>query len=118
MDDSNLYTAPSSDLLVGRAEPRPTLTILRAFSIVIASATGFGAAGMGIGYGLGVPRGRAIPRGVLATTATTPGFLTRVQVGVGLGFSQGVICGVLVGMVVILAVAISGRRASSLTGKR
>jgi hypothetical protein len=106
MDDSELYTAPSRHLLAEPAGPRPALSILRAFSIVIASGAGFGTAGIGIGYILGV-LAPSYYRGVFPN-GNDPGF-DPVQVGVGLGFSQGAICGVLVGMVVILAVAISGR---------
>lgn len=106
MSEFNPYASPESRS--PKALPSaPALTFLRAFSIVIASGLGFGGAGAMIGVllGVGVP---SYYRGVFAE-GDNPGF-DPVQVGFGLGLSQGLICGVLVGMVVVLAVSHSRRR--------
>jgi hypothetical protein len=78
------------------------MTVLRGFGIVGASAMLCALVGLGIGYGLAV----AIPsyyRGVFRD-GNSPNF-DPVQVGMGLGLSQGVIAGLVVGCVVVLAVA-------------
>jgi hypothetical protein len=97
------------DLTGGRGgyRPQPALTVPRSLSIIIASAVGFGAAGAGIGSALGVVA-PSYYRGVFAN-GNEPGF-DPIQVGLGLGLSQGSICGVLVGMVVVLAVSFSRGR--------
>lgn len=83
------------------------MTIARGFAIIIASAVGFGSGGAAIGYALA----RMAPsyyRGVFSN-GESPGF-DPVQVGLGLGVSQGTVAGLLVGSVVVLAVALSGLR--------
>jgi hypothetical protein len=78
------------------------MTIARGFLIIALSAIAFAAGGGLLGYGLGVwapgyyrgtwPGGRR------------PEF-DPAEVGLGLGVSQGAVCGVLVGVAVVLAVA-------------
>jgi hypothetical protein len=85
----------------------PPMSVARAFSVIIASAIGFGFAGGLIGYALG----RFAPayyRGVYGIVE--PSTFNPVQVGLGLGISQGLIAGVLVGAVVVLAVGFSRRQ--------
>jgi hypothetical protein len=78
------------------------MTVKRAFAIIIASALCFAVGGAAIGYTIGV---------------TTPGYYRAVfasgkepwfqptHVGFGLGLTQGLIAGVIVGSVVVLAVS-------------
>jgi hypothetical protein len=83
------------------------VTVSRGFAIIIVSGVAFAAGGGGLGYALG----RLAPsyyRGVFAG-GESPGF-DPVQVGIGLGVSQGLIAGLGVGSVVVVAVAISGWR--------
>lgn len=78
----------------------------RAFAVVAISA----AAGAAIGLLLGLALGLSMPgyyRGTIAG-GDRPDF-SPVQVGAGLGFSQGLIGGAAVGCVVLLAVAWSTR---------
>jgi hypothetical protein len=78
------------------------MTVVRGFLIVILSGLAFGAAGAGIGYGLAL----AAPgyyRGVF-NSGREPWF-DPAAVGLGLGLTQGAICGVIVGCVIVLAVA-------------
>src|SRR2546421_843035 len=76
------------------------MTVLRAFTIVILSALGFGLAGSAIGYTLG----RVAP-GYYRTVFPNNPALIPEEVGLGLGLTQGVILGVVVGLVVVVAVA-------------
>jgi hypothetical protein len=78
------------------------MTVLRGFGIVLLSAVLGALIGCGIGYTLGVVT-PAYYRGVFST-GNSPGF-DPVQVGSGLGFTQGLVAGLLVGCVVVLAVA-------------
>jgi hypothetical protein len=83
------------------------MCVARSFSIIISSGIGFAFAGGLIGYALG----RFAPayyRGVYAIVE--PSDFDPVQVGIGLGISQGLIAGVLVGAVVVLAAGFSGRQ--------
>ena len=83
------------------------MTVLRGFLIIVVSGIGFAPAGGLIGYALG----RVAPayyRGVFRR-GEAPDF-DPVQVGLGLGMTQGLIAGLLVGSVVVLAVALSGPR--------
>jgi hypothetical protein len=78
------------------------MTVLKGFLIVILSSLGFALAGALIGYTLGV----ALPgyyRAVFSS-GREPWF-EPVAVGLGLGLTQGLLCGVAVGAVVVLAVA-------------
>jgi len=87
------------------------MTVARGFLIIIVSALGFAVGGGLIGYTLAV---------------TAPGYYRAVfscgrekwfepvAVGVGLGISQGLICGLTVGAVVVLAVTWYNSRRSVL----
>jgi hypothetical protein len=78
------------------------MTVRRAFLIVAASAAVCAAAGAGIGWALGT-----FAPGYYRTVfryGDSPDF-DAVQVGVGLGLSPGVTAGLVVGCVVVLAVA-------------
>jgi hypothetical protein len=78
------------------------MTIVRGFAVVLASTIMGALAGVGIGYWLGV----AMPSyyRCVFPNGNSPEF-DPVQVGVGLGFTQGTIAGLVVGCVVVLAVA-------------
>jgi hypothetical protein len=79
------------------------MTVLRGFLIVILSGSAGGAIGALVGYILA----RVMPgyyRGVFGNAGNAPWF-NPVEVAVGLGITQGMICGVVVGCVVVLAVA-------------
>ena len=89
------------------------MTITRAFTIVIASGFGFGAAGGIIGFCIGclapdfyrVLFSRRIQEGVPFDFAS---------VGLALGLTQGLMTGIGVGLVVVLAVSwVAGRRLSA-----
>lgn len=106
-NEANPYEPPRGPIGTRPDEPRP-FSVARAFSIVVAS----GIVGSVVGTGLGYLLGHVTPayyRGVFKAGAD-PGF-DPVQVGLGLGFSQGLICGLLVGSAVVLAAAWSRRRA-------
>jgi hypothetical protein len=89
------------------------MTITRAFTIVIASGFGFGAVGGIIGFCIGcltpdfyrVLFGRRIEEGVPVDFAA---------VGLALGLTQGLMTGVGVGLVIVLAVSwLAGRKLSA-----
>jgi hypothetical protein len=78
------------------------MTIARGFLIIILSGLAFALGGALIGYTLAV----YLPgyyRGVFST-GREPWF-NPIEVGVGLGMTQGLICGLVVGAIVVLAVA-------------
>lgn len=85
------------------------MTVARGFRIILGSGTALGAAGAGLGYLLG-RHAPAYYRSVFAG-GDSPGF-DPVQVGFGLGLTQGLIAGHIVGSVVVLAVAASEFRRS------
>jgi hypothetical protein len=78
------------------------MTIVRGFAVVIASAVVGALAGVGVGYSLGAVA-PAYYRGVFPN-GNSPEF-DPVQVGIGLGLTQGAVAGLVVGCVVVLAVA-------------
>jgi hypothetical protein len=109
MEDVNPYEKPTASL----AHSPPALTVRRGFLIVISSTLAFGLVGMMIGYALGA----AMPgyyRGVFSN-GNAPDF-DPVQVGFGLGLSQGLLGGLAVGMVVVLAVSLAHWRRSGSPG--
>jgi len=81
------------------------LSVARGVAIIVVCGVCFGIAGglLGFTLGFGAP---AYYRGVFR--ATEPGF-NPVQVGLGLGITQGLICGMFIGSVVVVAVALSKR---------
>src|SRR4051812_18099111 len=78
------------------------MTVARGFLIIVLSGLAFAAGGGLTGYTLAVLL-PAYYRGVFRG-GREPGF-DPVAVGLGLGVTQGAVCGVLVGAVVVLAVA-------------
>jgi hypothetical protein len=83
------------------------MTVARGFAIIVASGVCFAVAGGGIGHALAriVPDYyHAVFRGV-----EDPDF-DPVPVGLGLGIAQGLIARLVVGSIVVLAVAMSGLR--------
>jgi hypothetical protein len=80
------------------------LSVLRGIVIIVVCGVCFGVAGGLLGFTLGVGA-PAYYRGVFRA-ANDPGF-NPVQVGLGLGISQGLICGAVIGSVVVLAGALS-----------
>lgn len=78
------------------------MTTARGFAVVILSAVIGALAGVGLGYSLGV-LAPAYYRGVFQN-GQSPEF-DPVQVGIGLGLTQGAIAGLVVGCVIVLAVA-------------
>jgi hypothetical protein len=87
------------------------MTVTRGFLIILLSGLAFAIGGGGIGYALGaiVP---AYYQSVFSN-GRQPWF-DPVAVGLGLGITQGLICGVIVGAVVVLAVAWYNARRSFL----
>ena len=83
------------------------MSVARGLGIVVACALGFGAAGGLLGLGLGVAA-PAYYRGVFRA-GDDPGFIPW-QIGLGVGTTEGAVCGVVVGCVVVLAAALSGSR--------
>jgi hypothetical protein len=79
------------------------MTVFKAFAIILTSAIGFALVGGGVGWTLGTVT-PAYYRTVYGYAGQRPGF-DPVQVGLGLGITQGLVCGVFVGVVVVLAVA-------------
>ena len=86
------------------------MTIARGFLIVVLSGLGFAIGGGLIGYTLALVA-PAYYRGVFSS-GREPWF-DPVQVGLGLGITQGAVCGVIVGSVVVLAVAWYNSRPSA-----
>ena len=89
------------------------MTMRRAFLIVAGSAAACAAVGAGIGLALGT-----FAPGYYRTVfryGDSPEF-NAVQVGVGLGLSQGVAAGLAVGCVVVLAVTWYDIRRLAITG--
>lgn len=86
------------------------MSVARSLFVVVVCGMGFGAAGglLGLTLGVGAP---AYYRGVFSVGAD-PGF-RPIQVGLGLGVTQGVICGLFIGSVIVLAAAPSRRSQSS-----
>ena len=78
------------------------MTIFKGFLIVILSGIAFALGGALIGYSLGV----AMPgyyRAVFSSDREL--WFDPATVGFGMGLTQGLICGVVIGSVVVLAVA-------------
>ena len=78
------------------------MTVAKGFLIIILSGLGFALGGGLIGYTLAV----FLPsyyRGVFSSGRES--WFDPMEVGVGLGTTQGLICGLVVGAVVVLAVA-------------
>ena len=87
------------------------MTVAKGFRVIILSGLAFALGGGLIGYALAV----ILPgyyRGVFGS-GREPWF-DPVEVGIGLGVSQGLICGLFVGAVVVLAVAWYNSRRSAL----
>jgi putative addiction module component (TIGR02574 family) len=87
------------------------MTVARGFLVVILSGFAFALGGGSIGYSLAV----VLPgyyRGVFSS-GREPWF-DPMEVGIGLGAAQGLICGLIVGAVVVLAVAWFNSRRSPL----
>lgn len=82
------------------------MSVTRGVAIIVVCGACFGAAGGLLGFTLGVVA-PAYYRGVFRA-GDDPGF-EPVQVGLGLGVTQGLICGVFIGSVVVLAAALSTR---------
>lgn len=78
------------------------MTVVKGFLIILLSAAAFGLGGGLIGYILGVWT-PSYYRGVFIS-GREPWF-DPVAVGLGLGVSQGLMCGVVAGVAVVLAVA-------------
>ncbi len=78
------------------------MTVLRGFAITIASGIGFGCLGAIVGRTLGLlaPDYYQV---VLHIPPDLP--LDPTQVGLGLGLTQGTATGVLIGLVIVVAVA-------------
>jgi hypothetical protein len=87
------------------------MTLTRGFLIIVLSGVTFAAGGGLLGYALGV-LAPGYYRGVFPS-GREPGF-DPVAAGLGLGISQGMICGVVVGSIVVLAVAWYNSRRGSL----
>jgi hypothetical protein len=87
------------------------MTAAKGFLIVVLSAVAFGIGGGLIGYSLGV-FAPAYYRGVYRSGQEA--WFDPVQMGLGLGISQGAVCGVIIGCVVVLAVAWYSSRRSVL----
>ena len=88
------------------------MTIIKGFLIIILSGIAFAVGGCLIGYGLA----RLAPgyyRGVLSSGRET--WFDPVAVGIGLGLTQGLLCGLILGAVVVLAVAWYNASRSPLT---
>lgn len=102
---ANPYGAPRAPHAVPPAGAGPGVT--RSFSIIAGAALGFGAVGGLVGATLG-PVAPAYYRGIFQG-GDQPDF-DPVQVGLGLGVSRGLICGVLAGVAVVLAAAWTARR--------
>jgi putative addiction module component (TIGR02574 family) len=87
------------------------VTVAKGFFIVLLSGFAFALGGGLIGYALAV----ALPsyyRGTFSS-GNAPWF-NAVEVGVGLGISQGLICGLFLGAIIVLAVAWYNSRRNSL----
>ena len=83
---------------------RPSLSLIRGIGIIVLCGVSFGMAGGLIGFTLGVGSPNYY-RGVFHA-AGDPNF-SPVQVGLGLGISQGLIGGAVIGCIVVLAAALS-----------
>jgi hypothetical protein len=83
------------------------MTVVRGFAIIVASGMAFAVAGGLIGSTLA----RSMPGYYRAVFpgGERPDF-DPVQVGIGLGTTQGLVAGLVVGSVVVLAVALAGWR--------
>jgi hypothetical protein len=84
-----------------------TMTVLRAFAIILGAGGVGSLVGALIGYMLAVVT-PGYYAGVFPGAAARPGF-NPVDIGVGLGLTQGLVAGVCIGCVVVLAVAIASR---------
>ncbi|HEY7308651.1 MAG TPA: hypothetical protein VH643_04725 [Gemmataceae bacterium] len=87
------------------------MTITKGFLIILLSGFAFGLGGGLIGYALAA----IVPgyyRGTLSSGRES--WFDPVEVGVGLGTSQGLLCGLVLGAVVVLALAWYNSRRNSL----
>ena len=109
MNDANPYAAPRSDtpIVAGHA---PSFSLARGFVTVLLS----GALGSLFGLIAGAVLGSLAPDYYRAVFGN-PG-LNPIQVGTGLGVTQGFGIGIVVGAVVVLAAAIANRRTVAAPG--
>jgi hypothetical protein len=87
------------------------MTIARGFTIILLSGFAFALGGGLFGYALAA----ALPSYYRGTSPSgdQPWF-NAIEVGIGLGLSQGLICGLFLGAIIVLAVAWYSSRRSSL----
>jgi hypothetical protein len=79
-----------------------SMTVLRGFSITVASGAGFAVVGTLIGWTLGV----AVPDYYRMVFRIPPDVeLDPVHVGIGLGLTQGLVAGLVIGLVIVVTVA-------------
>ena len=107
MDMVNPYEPSGTISSAPHEATAPAISLLRGFLIVLCA----GAAGALLGLILGGLMGTFVPDYYHAVFGNPE--LNAVQVGTGLGLTQGFGVGVAVGCVVLLAVAISHRRKCS-----
>jgi hypothetical protein len=86
------------------------MTVVRAFLIILGTASAFGVGGATIGFLLGT-----LAPGYYSATMRMP-LANEAAIGVGLGLTQGLVAGLVVGCIIVLAVAIAARRSISLSG--
>lgn len=87
------------------------MTIARGFAVIVASAVAFSGAGAAIGWALGngAPsyyRAMFLPPDAWRPGGTIPANFDPVQIGIGLGVSQGAVAGLVAGCVVVLAASL------------
>ena len=105
MSAQNPYQAPATlSATAADTEGQPRLGVIRAVMIVLSLTGGGALCGLVIGLMLGI-----FAPDYYHAVFNNPG-LNTVQVGAGLGFTQGLGVGLLVGCVSVLAVAIAHRR--------
>lgn len=106
-DATNPYAPPRAALGGDPARERRALSAGKAFAIVAAGAVLFAALGGAIGFAIG----RFAPGyyRVWFPDAIGPDF-APVELGLGLGLTQGFVGGIAVGLVIVLAMALSTRR--------
>ena len=108
MEGVNPYRSPTQLNDTERAVPPASgLRVGEAFAIITLTSVALAAGGTLVGCLLGV----LVPEyyRTVFDQRGDPTF-SPIQVGVGLGFTQGLVAGIVIGCVVVLAVSVSSRR--------
>ena len=109
MQAENPYAASHSRFEDVPQRPSPGMTVAKALTVIVGSGVGFAALGAALGAILAL-LAPGYYRGVFSGGQAAD--FDPLQVGLGLGLTQGTICGLIIGAVIVLGVSLSSRRSA------